>query len=121
MTFFFPRWTIARARLYLGIVSLLFLVNGLRDAGRDRTVRMLAVMAVMGLLLAFGKYNPLYVAALKLSGFYGFRNPSKFIFFALTFASIIAGIGFTRFFDGSADGGRARSAVRRSVRSVCSK
>jgi len=52
----------------------------------------------MAIFFALGKYNPVYVAMLKLLKFYSLRNPSKFLFFASFSLAVLSGYGFSCFY-----------------------
>jgi hypothetical protein len=56
-------------------------------------------MLFLSLFLSLGWFNPVYVAFLKITRLYFFRNPSKFLFFGAFSLSILAGYGFTKFFE----------------------
>ena len=60
-------------------------------------------LALFSLLLAFGKYSPLYVLIIKAIGFYGLRVPAKFLFFTIFSLAVLAGYGFDRYCSISAD------------------
>jgi hypothetical protein len=60
-------------------------------------------LTLFSLLLAFGKYSPLYVYIIKAIGFYGLRVPTKFLFFTVFSLAILAGYGFDRYCSTSAD------------------
>ena len=95
----FPKWlSFLGQRLFIGVFSLIFLLYGIAYYRKNRAIKVLVVVGVIAFLAGLGKYNPLYVLMLKVTGFYSFRNPSKFLFFTIFCASIITGIGFSRFF-----------------------
>ncbi len=95
----FPKWMgFLGQQLFIGVFSLIFLLYGIVYHRKNYTVKALIIVGVLAFLAALGKYNPLYVLMLKVTGFYSFRNPSKFLFFTIFCASIITGIGFSRFF-----------------------
>jgi len=95
----FPKWMgFLGQRLFVGVFSLIFLIYGFLYHRKNHAVRVLIVVGILAFLAALGKYNPLYVALLKVTGFYSFRNPSKFLFFTIFCASIISGVGFSGFF-----------------------
>lgn len=99
LSVFFPRWLAPLGQqLYVGIFSILFLIYALKKAKDFPQIRPMIFMAVIAVLLALGKYNPLYVAVLRVTKFYCFRNPAKFLFFALFAGSVLAGFGFSKIF-----------------------
>jgi hypothetical protein len=94
----FPHTThFMRANLYLGIVSLYFILFSLLQFRKYSSVRILVLILALSLFCAFGSYNPFYVLFLKLGSFYAFRNPGKFLFFAEFSLSVLAGLGLTFF------------------------
>ena len=99
MSVVFPYWISHGTRFYIGIFSLIFLIVYLMRLKDDRKIRPLFVVFLLSIFLALGKYNPLFVLALKVTKFYSFRNPSKILFFAMFAASVMAGCGFTSFFE----------------------
>ncbi len=87
---------------YLGIPALLLAALGgwrsLRSSSpRERGLGRWAwlVIAAMGVLLALGGYNPLYLAAVRLGipGFIHFRAPARFLALYVLAGSVLAGIG----------------------------
>lgn len=106
----FPYQTLSRSHFYIGILSLFFVIYSLYSIGRQRSLRGLVLMLLLSVFLAMGKYNPLYAGALRLSGLYIFRNPSKFLFFAAFALSALAGLGLTRCFNDQ-EGDRRRKAL----------
>lgn len=93
-----PYWIFQGTRFYIGVISLLFLAASFVEAKKDVMIRPLIWVFLLAVFLSLGKYNPFYVLVLKAFDFYSFRNPSKFMFFAVLAASVLSGIGFTRFF-----------------------
>ncbi len=78
--------------LYVGIlpVFLAFLSLGY---WKEASIRRWWMMLAVSLLLAMGCYSPLYVALVKITHFYGFRVPSKLLFFSNTALAVLAGWG----------------------------
>jgi len=66
-------------------------------------IKPLILVCLISVFIALGKYNPLYVLMLKLTKFYGFRNPSKLLFFTLFSFSVFSGLGFSKFFNKADD------------------
>ena len=109
---FFPHWMgFLGQHLYISVLGIFLLIYGLLHTKAHPRIRPLILIAVIGLLAALGKYNPLYVAMLKLTGFYSFRNPSKFLFFASFAGSVLAGLGFSKLFN-QPDKGLVRPAAK---------
>ncbi len=95
----YPKWlSFLGQRLFIGVFSLIFLLYGVICHRKNRAIKVLIAIGLLAFLAALGKYNPLYVLMLKVTGFYSFRNPSKFLFFTIFCVSIISGVGFSRFF-----------------------
>ncbi|MBP9864958.1 MAG: hypothetical protein KBC91_01000 [Candidatus Omnitrophica bacterium] len=53
-------------------------------------------MLVFSLLLALGQWSPLYVGLIKLTHFYSFRTPSKFLIFFNFYFVMLAALGFEK-------------------------
>ncbi len=101
---FFPYWiNFTGYQIYIGVLSLLFLIYAVMALKTDLKLRPLALLGIISLLAAFGKYNPAYTVILKTIGYYGFRNPSKLLFFALFSASVLAGVGYSMLFNKNED------------------
>lgn len=99
-TIFFPHWDgFLRTEIYLGAVSLFFLLASLLMKKGEREIFFL-VMGLCALALALGKFNPLFVLLIKASGFSGFRVPSKFIYFAAAAFSVLCAYGFEKWLHG---------------------
>ncbi len=94
----FPYFVLKGTTFYIGIFSLLLLITSFYSMRSDLKMRPLLMVFLLSFFLALGKYNPLYFLALKITRFYSFRNPSKFLFFGMFAASVLAGTGLTRFF-----------------------
>lgn len=86
--------------VYVGSLPLLFALIGLADAFRRRretgpanTIFLWGGLCVLALLLAFGKYFPLYKPLSLLPGFGSIRNPNKFIHFFQMAWGVVAAFG----------------------------
>ena len=85
--------------VYVGAIPLLFALVGLGEALRRRreenspVVLLWAGLGVLALLLAFGKYFPLYRPLSLLPGFSSVRNPNKFIHFFQMAWGVVAAFG----------------------------
>ncbi len=81
--------------LYSGIFSLYFIFAAYFVSRPDlrRQLRLWTVMTVTALFLALGQWSPLYVALVKMSHFYSFRVPAKFLIFVCFGFSVLAGLG----------------------------
>ncbi len=117
ISFSVPPWELPRALLppyllppllpegvaYLGLVGLVLAGwAALRAPRREgRALRLPLALAGLGLFLALGGYNPLYLAAVRLGvpGFVHFRAPARFLALYTLGASLAAGLVMTdRFF-----------------------
>ncbi len=97
LTFIFPIFQgfLRGNCLYGGILSI-FLVLCATYADRvqkNKFYRLWVTMAVISLLLALGEWSPLYTTLVKLTRFYSFRVPAKFLVFVCFFVSMIAACG----------------------------
>ena len=100
----FPRCTnYSGEELYVGIIPF-FLCLILIFCKKDRFARFFIFLAIFSLLLAFGKYSPLYVGLIKAIGFYGLRIPSKILFFTAFSLAVLAGYGFDKYCSFPAEG-----------------
>jgi hypothetical protein len=99
----FPRCTFTSGGL-LFIGTLPFLLSLVVAFFRkDRFSWFFIFLTIFSLLLAFGKYSPLYIFIIKAIGFYGLRVPAKFLFFTIFSLAILAGYGFDRYCSTSVD------------------
>lgn len=74
---------------YLGVIGLALALWGVLSGGRRRWPWL--ILAVAGVVLAFGLYNPLYWALAELPGFNFFRVPARWLgLFALGGAMLAA-------------------------------
>jgi len=100
LTSVFPYWLrFTGHQVYIGVFGILFLIYAIAQLKDFKQIRPIVLVGLFALFAALGKYNPLYVGLLKITGFYGFRNPSKFLFFSLFAASVLSGFGFSIFFN----------------------
>ncbi|NLG33755.1 MAG: hypothetical protein GX548_00210 [Lentisphaerae bacterium] len=86
--------------VYVGVLPLLFALIGLGEAMRRRredphapTVFFWGGLCLLALLLAFGKFFPLYRPLSLLPGFSSIRNPNKFIHFFQMAWGVLAAFG----------------------------
>jgi hypothetical protein len=94
----FPYWPgFLRNDLYFSVFGLLFLIASFYLLRTDKKLRAIFVIFALSFLMSLGKYDPLYVLAVKLFKLYSFRNPSKFLFFTAMAASVLIGRGFSEF------------------------
>lgn len=85
--------------MYIGVMGLFFAVVSIWLAKQKKEIRPLILLFAASLFLALGKYNPVYVALLKIFGFYSFRAPSRFIYFGVFALAVLSGVGFSYLFN----------------------
>ena len=83
---------------YIGVVGLGLAVIGVFAAGHMRWV-WLALIGV-GVFLAFGRFNPLYMLLAELPGFNLFRVPARWLALWALGAAMLAGLGAQYLLDG---------------------
>ncbi|MFW5748833.1 MAG: YfhO family protein [Chloroflexota bacterium] len=76
---------------YIGVIGLGLLVLGAFSSDRRRWPWL--VLLAAGLLLAFGRYNPLYVPLASLPGFNLFRVPARWLALFALAGALLAGLG----------------------------
>ena len=81
---------------YTGILPLCLAVFALTGWRQDRRVIFFAVWSIIFAALALGRYNPLYVAALKIFPLYFLRMPYRALIFVSFSLAILAGMGYDR-------------------------
>ena len=96
----FPYSFSFKGNLYVGILSLLFIIYCFYSLKKDKAARPVTLLLILAVFLALGTYNPVYVFLLKATKLYMLRNPSKFLFFGSFALSVLAGIGLTGYFAG---------------------
>ncbi len=97
------------SKLYLGVLPLFFIFASF-SGHRTRAWQAAAVIAFIALLLALGRYSPLYILLVKLLNFHSFRTPVKFIFFTGFFLSVLCAFGAEKVFNG-----KEKTDLRRSA------
>lgn len=106
----YPEWgSILRTSFYVGILPLLFVLFSVSAKNKSSHEKIHTWLLLIFCLLALGKYNPIYAAAVKSLGITALRNPSKFLFFSAVSMSVLAGAGFERLF--ANDGANARKRI----------
>jgi hypothetical protein len=111
VSFSLPPWQLPRALLppyftapllpegvaYIGLLGLLLAGIGVWGVLRLRTGFSPAVLALAGVFLALGGYNPFYLALVRLRvpGFAHFRAPARFLGLYVLGAAVLAGLGTT--------------------------
>lgn len=84
---------------YMGVFSFFLLCFALISPKTDeekRFFRLWGVMIGIAALLALGQWSPLYVGLIKLTRFYAFRFPSKFLIFICFGYSMLCALGFQK-------------------------
>ncbi len=79
--------------LYNGILPLFFAAIAFSRAEIRKSLffKLWAAMGIFALLMALGRWSPLYVGLIKLTGFHAFRTPAKFlVFINFAFAMLAA-------------------------------
>ncbi|MDY0145291.1 MAG: hypothetical protein RBS84_04775 [Kiritimatiellia bacterium] len=86
--------------VYVGVIPLLFALLGVVESVRRRrenreapAVWLWGGLCLLALLLAFGKFFPLYRGVSLLPGFSSIRNPNKFIHFFQVAWGVLAAFG----------------------------
>ncbi|MFC1480182.1 hypothetical protein ACFL5Y_01895 [Candidatus Omnitrophota bacterium] len=103
-------YPVTGVRIYLGVLTLLFLITLFLNMGKlPRAMHALVFMFGVSLFLALGRFNPIFVFLIKITGFYNFRSPSKFALFAIFALSVMSGVGMTMFFRETFEDGRKRA------------
>ena len=86
---------------YIGLAPFVLALSTLVVLRQDRRIFIFWSLSLLFALLAFGRFNPLYVIFLKSIGFYLFRVPSKFIYFSCFFLSALSAAGLESLLKGS--------------------
>lgn len=98
VTLFYPSWDgFLGSEMYVGILGLFFVFVSLFSEKSPRE-KFFVFSSALFVLLALGKFSPLYRGLVEITHFYGFRTPIKFLFFATFSCAILAGFGFDKFF-----------------------
>ncbi len=95
-----------------GLFLVLFVMSS-PDLKKDKTFRLWASITILAILLALGRWSPLYVALIKITKFYSFRFPAKFIGFICFGVAMMSAIGFQALWQGSG----SRLAIKKALRS----
>ncbi len=96
-TLFYPHWGhFLRSGFYLGVLPVFFTLVSLMNTKKTWDEKFFFWGGVIALAVALGQFNPLYVAFMKVTHFYSFRIPSKWLFFAGFCFSISSAYGFDR-------------------------
>ena len=90
--------TFEELHLYAGILPLLLIPWSWARKKRDSHVAFFAILAGVSLLLALGRYTPVYRLLVHLPGFNFFRAPGRWIFIASFSLAVLAGFGYDALF-----------------------
>jgi hypothetical protein len=97
LTFIFPNLQgLFRGNcFYSGIFSIYFVTAVFFGSGKNfrRLLWLWTAMTLIALFLALGQWSPLYVGLIKLTRFYSFRVPAKFLIFVCFGFAVLAGMG----------------------------
>lgn len=102
-TVFFPHWNnmFRGNNLYMGIFSIFLVLAAFnfRNKSLNQYFKLWCLMGLIGLLMALGQWSPFYIAFVKLTHFYSFRTPAKFLVFICLSLSVLGGLGFQTLWD----------------------
>ncbi len=100
----FPRATssVSGWKIYVGLFPvflfcLLFLKKKIETKADRFYLNLFIGLTLTSLLLAFGKFNPLYQEMVRFFHLYLFRSPGKFTIFTCFFLSVLTAYGFELF------------------------
>jgi len=90
--------------LYPGAFALFLVLLALcsPDTRQSKTFRLWGIMTLIALLLTLGQWSPLYVILVKLTRFYAFRFPAKFLGFFCFGLAMLSATGFQSLWQGKA-------------------
>ena len=108
MSVVFPYPVPGGARLYVGLLSVLFFIAAMLGLRKRPVLYPLLAILVFSMFIALGKYNPVFVFLIRTFEFYNFRGPSKAILFSIFSVAVISGVGFSVFFS---DGNLRKKAL----------
>ncbi|HET6250597.1 MAG TPA: hypothetical protein VFE47_23115 [Tepidisphaeraceae bacterium] len=108
---YWGRWLIWEDSLFIGVTAFVLACFGAVRGEKSLQPRIVVAFLVACILLALGKYTPIYgVLYNLLPGFNDFRGVSKFAFLATLFLANLAGVGFDQLLR------RPRASLTRSAR-----
>ncbi len=100
---FIPDWTshlfsfgLVGISIFMGLIPLA-MAGAAIDKRMNRRVMFFIGLLVVGCLLSFGKYTPLYRIVCLLPGFSSFRAPFRFLYLSYFALVILSAEGFNRF------------------------
>ena len=88
--------------LYAGSFALFLVLFAFSspDTRKSQILRIWVTMTLLALLLALGRWSPLYVLLIKLTKFYSFRVPAKFVGFICFGLAMLSAVGFQALWQG---------------------
>lgn len=102
-TVVFPHWNnmFRGNSLYTGIFSVFLVLAAFhyRNNPLNKYFKLWCFMGIFALLMALGQWSPLYIAFVKLTHFYSFRTPAKFLVFICLSVALLGGLGFQTLWD----------------------
>jgi hypothetical protein len=99
--------------LYAGSFALFLILFAFvsQDVRRSKAFRIWGVMTILALLLAMGRWSPLYVVLIKLTKFYSFRVPAKFVGFICFGLAMLSAVGFQALWQGRSTQAMVKKAL----------
>ncbi len=98
---------------YIGVAGGVLALVGVARSSNRQAVRVAAGLSVLGLFLALGLFNPVYVVLVEVvPGFGLFRAPARWIFLTSFGLAILAGLGADAWLAGEWEVSRLRSTFR---------
>jgi hypothetical protein len=107
---YWGRWAFWDSTVFVGIGGLVLILCSLYY-GPKSTRRFSFALMFFFMVLALGSYTPVFGWMFELPGFSNFRSPSKFMFPASLFASILIGLGVDAAIQGKITGKSVPIAV----------
>jgi hypothetical protein len=80
---------------YIGILPLILSIIAFKKFFKDKRIFNLSIMAIIGLVLSFGKYSPLFWILQLLPGFRYFQEPERWLLITIGSLSLLSGFGFS--------------------------
>jgi hypothetical protein len=97
---YWGRWSLTEVSLFVSVAGLVMAVYGM-GRGRPATRRFSITMLVIVLVLALGRYTPVFdFLFIYVPGFNNFRGLDKFLWLAALFLAALAGMGMDQMLQG---------------------
>jgi hypothetical protein len=90
--------------LYLGVFSVALFLAAVLSKKTQNDLKVYGIwitFVAFALLMALGQWSPLYIALVKLTNFYSFRTPAKFLIFINFGISLLCGFGYQKIVESS--------------------